>query len=413
MSKSAQALFEEREKRVHDAIACKVPDRVPLLPFFGAFASQYGGITRTQELYDIEKSLDAAYKTTVDFEPDMACPTLAFGPVMETLDYKQLKWSGRDLNEDGGYQFVDGEYMKADEYEALMYDPTDFIIRSYWPRVFGKLGGFGNMPPLRQIISYYMGGYMGFMPFAMPPGEEALTAMKKAGEESAKVAGATMEYMKKIEAAGFPLIFSGGTQAPFDTLSDFFRGTRYVMMDMFRYPDKVIAATEKLLPMMIEAALGIAKMSGNPRVFIPLHKGQEGFMSPDQYDRFYWPTFKALLEALVDHDLNPMVLAEGSYTARLDNLRELPEGKIVFWFEEVDMAKAKEKLGGRVCIMGNVPMSLLVGGTPDEVRDYCKKIIDIAGKDGGFIMSAAAVMDKAKTENVRAMMEATRQYGVY
>lgn len=155
MSNATQSLFAEREKRVNDAIACNVPDRIPCLPLFGGFSSIYAGISRAQELYDPVKCFEAALKTTIDFEPDMACPTLSFGPAMEALDYRQLKWSGHNLKDDGGYQFIESEYMKDDEYDAFLYDPTDFIIRKYWPRVFGKLGLFGNMPPLRNIISYY------------------------------------------------------------------------------------------------------------------------------------------------------------------------------------------------------------------------------------------------------------------
>jgi uroporphyrinogen-III decarboxylase len=156
-----------------------------------------------------------------------------------------------------------------------------------------------------------------------------------------------------------------------------------------------------------------AKQSGNPRVFIPLHKGQEGFMSIEQFKRFYWPTFRELLVGLVNEGLNPLVLIEGTYTSRLDFIRDVPEGKIVYWFEDVDMVKAKEALAGRVCIMGNVPMSLMVSGTPEQVTEYCRNLITIAGKDGGYIMSAAAVMDGSRPENVRAMMKATMEYGVY
>ena len=72
MTNSAQTLFAEREKRVNDAIACKVPDRVPLLPLFGGFSSSYAGISRAEELYDPFKCFDAVLKTTLDFEPDMA-----------------------------------------------------------------------------------------------------------------------------------------------------------------------------------------------------------------------------------------------------------------------------------------------------------------------------------------------------
>ena len=75
------------------------------------------------------------------------------------------------------------------------------------------------------------------------------------------------------------MAFASTTQAPFDTLGDFFRGTKGLMLDMYRRPEKVIKACEKLLPMMLEAGIGPARRSGNPRVFIPLHKGPEGFMN--------------------------------------------------------------------------------------------------------------------------------------
>lgn len=37
--------------------------------------------------------------------------------------------------------------------------------------------------------------------------------------------------------------------------------------------------------------------------------------------------------------------------------------------------------------MGNVPTSLLVTGSPDEVKTYCKRLIQTAGKGGGYIMA--------------------------
>ena len=81
--------------------------------------------------------------------------------------------------------------------------------------------------------------------------------------------------------------------------------------------------------------------------------------------------------------------------------------------DQTDMAKAKETLGKNACLMGNVSSSLLALGTADEVKDYCKKLIDIAGKGGGYIMSNGAFFDDAKDENVKMMVDVTREYGVY
>ena len=412
MSKTPQELYQEREKRVMNAIALKKPDRVPILAMFGSFAAQYAGITHEEEMNNLGKHFEANWKTVMDFQPEMASPSLFLGP-LEPLDFKQLKWAGHGLPSNVSFQFVEGEYMKEDEYDAFLFDPSDFMVRTYWPRIFGKLRVFGSLPPLHGIISYYMGMQMGFMTFGLPGAVEALEALRKAGEETVKFFNAFMAYLKRLEEAGFPLFIGAGTQTPFDTLGDFFRGTRGLMLDMYRRQDKVIEACKKLLPIMLEGAVTAAKMSGNPRVFIPLHKGQEGFMSIEQYKKFYWPTFRDLMIALIDEGLVPIVLLEGNYSSRLDIIKDIPEGKVCYWFESMDMVKAKEILGGKVCIMGNVPMSLLVGGTPDQVRAYCKNLIDTVGKDGGYIMSAAALMDGAKPENVKAMFEFTRGYGVH
>jgi uroporphyrinogen-III decarboxylase len=245
---------------------------------------------------------------------------------------------------------------------------------------------------------------------ATPQGVEALEALRKAGEESARSLGALQSFIRRLAEAGFPMFFASGTQAPFDTLGDYFRGTRGILLDMYRQPAKLTAACDKLLPIMLETAVPAAKMSGNPRVLIPLHKGSDNFMSLEQFRRFYWPTLRELLLALVNEGLTPVLLVEGPYTSRLETIRDVPEGKIIYWFENVDMVKAKAILGGKVCIMGNVPMSLLATGTVEQVREYCRKLLNSVGRDGGYIMSAAAVLDDAKIDNVRAMMECTREF---
>ncbi len=413
MSQTPQALFREREKRVLDAIALNTPDRVPVIPLFGAFAPAYAGISRRDEVYDLEKSYAANLKATLDLQPDMASAPLTFGSVLEALDYRQLKWPGYGLPDTLGYQFVEGEYMKADEYDAFLFDPSDFNVRIYWPRILGRLGALGQLPPLRSMLSYFAGLSSGFMAFGTAAGIEALEALRKAGEASVKMFGALQNYVRDVTAAGFPMFFASGTEAPFDALGDFYRGTKGIVLDLYRRPEKVMAACEKLLPVMLESAVPAAKASGNPRVFIPLHKGSDNFMSLDQFRKFYWPTLRELLLGLIREGLTPVVLVEGAYASRLETIADVPEGKIIYWFEHVDMARAKAVVGRRACIMGDVPMSLLSTGTADQVREYCKNLIETAGNRGGFILSSAANLDDTRLENAKALVECAREYGSY
>jgi uroporphyrinogen-III decarboxylase len=333
------------------------------------------------------------------------------GAVLEALDFKQLKWPGHGLDEMASYQFVEDEYMMADEYDRLLYDPTDFMIRTYWPRIFGVLKPFEALPPLHDIMSYYMG--LGkFAVFGSPDIVEALEKIMDVAKKAKGMLEGAMAWAEKCRKLGFPASAGSLTQAPFDTISDFLRGTRGAMVDMFRQPDKLLEATEKLLPMMLKVGL-TAKERGVPRVFIPLHKGLDGFMSPEQFKTFYWPTLKKLIEGLIEEDCTPIVFWEGDVASRLEIIVDIPPGKAIYGFERTDMFKAKEVLGDTVCLKGNVPLSMLVTGTPNEIKEYCKKLIDVVGKGGGFIMDGSTTLDDAKPENVKAMFEVTKEYGVY
>ena len=185
------------------------------------------------------------------------------------------------------------------------------------------------------------------------------------------------------------------------------------MLDMYRRPDKLIKATEKILPMQLQGGVFIAKRSKNPRVLIPLHKGGDGFMSLEQFKTFYWPTLREIITELIDEGLTPCLLIEGNFTSRLEVMRDIPKGKAIYHFELTDIFKAKEVLGDIACIRGGVPSSLLCTGTAQDVKDYCKKLIDVVGRGGGFIMDAGVIIDEAKPENIKAMVDFTNEYGIY
>jgi uroporphyrinogen-III decarboxylase len=120
-----------------------------------------------------------------------------------------------------------------------------------------------------------------------------------------------------------------------------------------------------------------------------------------------------VLTALVDARLTPIMFWEGTWDQRLKYLRELPKGKIMGWFDRTDLFKAKKVIGDTMCICGDMPLSLLQTGTPEQVKAYAKKLIDVVGKGGGFIMGPNTMMDYAKPELVKVWVDFTREYGIY
>jgi len=415
MEKTPQELFKERTRRVEDAVQLKVPDRVPFLPAFSFFPAKYAGISFEEAMYDYDKLAEVSKKAIIDFEADMYMnpfSQIALGPLMEVLDYRQVKWPGHGVAPNYTYQFVEEEYMKADEYDAFLFDPTDYILRTYLPRICGALEPLKRLPPIAG--QYYFRLLTGMAVLGEPEVASAIESLLKGGAEANRMRSKMISFVKEMEELGFPSQFGAVAYAPFDCIGDFFRGTRGIMLDMYRNPDKLIAATEKILAVLASSVTSAAKGSGVPRVFIPLHKGARGFMSLEQFNTFYWPTLRQLMLVLIEAGLTPCPLFEADYTDRLEIIKDVPKGKAVYWFENTDIFQAKGVLGDRVCIRGNVPAPLLCIGTPQEVRDYCKELIDVVGRGGGFIMDGGiGIPDEAKPENVKAMADFTREYGVY
>jgi len=415
-SQTPEELFKERSQRIEDAVQLKVPDRVPVAPIFCYFYSRYGGITAEEAHYDYDKWSTAVKKTAVDFQPDLIQNPrhliLAPGPLLEMVDFKEIKWPGHGVSPNHSFQYVEDEYMKAEEYDAFLDDPSDYILRTYMPRIYGVLEPFKRFPPIRIMMLGYGTVHL-LAALARPEMTNALETLIKAGAESLKWRSVMSSLQEELVGMGFPLSSDSIAIAPFDVIGDHLRGTRGIMLDMYKRPDKLMQAIEKVLPMELQAGTFAAKRSGNPRVFIPLHKGADGFMSSEQFKTFYWPTLRKLIVGLIDEGLTPWVLFEADYTSRLEIIRDIPAGKAIYHFERTDIFKAKAILGDVVCIRGGVPNSLLCTSTPNEVKDHCKKLIDIVGKGGGFIMDAGAIIDEAKPENMKAMVDFTKEYGVY
>jgi hypothetical protein len=412
---SPQQLLLERDKRINDAVALKKPDRVPIACLWDFFPAKWKGVTARDVMYDHQLMFDTWAECMQHFEPDTVdnpYPLRGFGPVIDILDFQHLKWAGHGLDDNVSYQFVELEVMQPEEYDPFLFDMSDFMVRRFWPRVYKAFAPLENLPPLNSVISYFWGIHNAVC-LLTPEMESVRTAMIEAGKASAEVLKWTAAYGKKMAELGFPSSYGGFSQVPFDTLGDFFRGTKGIMMDLYRRPDKVMAACEKLLPIMIDTAIASTKRTGVKRVFVPLHKGLDTFMSPQQFDRFYWPHMKELLLTFIREGITPWVLAEGVCTNRLESFRDVPPGKVIYHFELTDIFHAKKVMRDRCCVRGNVPMSLLTVGTPEDVKAYCKKLIDVCGADGGFILDAAAPLSDARPENVQAMFDITKEYGVY
>ena len=410
--KNAQAnqAYQDRVNRFIKVIKLEKPDRVPVILPAGSFPLYYAGMTLKEAMYDNEGLCRAYRKFMDEFESDtISSPMMTpSGKAAEIINSLTVKWPGHGLPDNTSMmQFVEGEYMKADEYDLFIDDLSDFILRRYLPRSLGALAPFANFSPTPFTLGM-ANRFLG--PAVMPQVQAAYKAIIDYGVESAKWQEPLMKFHFEATAAGYPSFFGGQSHAPFDILADTLRGTKGIILDMYRQPEKLLKAIEKVTPMNIACGLEGINMSGAPIVFFALHKGDDTFMSNAQYEKFYWPTFRKVILGLIEDGATPLLFAEGRYDNRLEIIKDLPKGKVIWHFDRTDMFRAKKILGDNACIAGNVPASLLCTGAPKEVKEYCRKLIEVCGEGGGFILTGGASIDKGDPNALRAMTEAVMEY---
>jgi uroporphyrinogen-III decarboxylase len=410
---SAEQGYKKRVTRFIKAISLEEPDRVPVILPAGTFPIFHAGMTLKEAMYDNVRLCQAYRKFFREFEGDTySSPAMVPpGRAMEIIDSLSSRWPGHGLPDNASMQqFVEGEYMKADEYDVLLKDPSDFFFRYYLPRNIGVLSPFARFSPFPHML----GMPVRFLaPAILPEVQKAYQAMIDYGKEMMKWQESLAAFDREALAAGYPMFAGGQSHAPFDILADTLRGTQGIIMDMYRQPDKLLEAMEMLTPINIDCGLQMADASGRPIVFFALHKGDDTFMSDKQYEKFYWPTFRKVIMGLIGEGCVPMLFAEGRYNNRLEIIKDLPRGKVMWHFDQTDMARAKKILGDNACIAGNVPSSLLRTGTPAAVKAYCRRLIEDCAGGGGFILTGGASIDKGNPDNLRAMMAAAEEYGVY
>jgi hypothetical protein len=409
----AAAAYRERATLIKDAIQLqKTPARIPICPSAGFFPVQYAGVSMYDAMYDYDILTQAWEKYCQDFTPDAynAPTTIVPGKLLDILDFKLCKWPGRGVSKQQEYQYVEKEYMKADEYQDLIDDPTGYFMSVYFPRIFGNLKPLEKMP-LLPIVNEIPCIPPAAIPFGTEKVQSTLKTLMQAGQETTRWLAALRRINTSVMGKGYPAFSGGFTKAPFDVIGDTLRGTLGVMMDIYRHPQELMEACERLTPFMVKAGVAACKATGHIMPFIPLHKGADGFMSDEQFRTFYWPTLRKLIIGLIDEGCVPQLFAEGAYNQRLETICDVPKGKTVWWFDLTDMDRAKKTVGQVACIAGNVPVSLLCTATTDEVKAYCKNLMDVAGRDGGFIFSTGAGMQGAKAENVKVMIDFAKRYG--
>ncbi len=398
MAKDMEQLYAERLKRYVTAMRNEKPDKIPIRPFVAEFTAKYAGYTCQEVTHNFEKAFEAARKCAADFDWDAVVANMVYvwTGLTQAIGLKYYGVPGIDVPPNTGFQYKEPPpekaFMKPGEYDRLIEDPTGYLFNVWLPRVSADVSTIGEPTSFRSNLSFLKGG-MAMMKYFTAFGTQNALLRSESGTVSA---------------------ISGILKAPFDILADKLRGYIGLTMDLFQRPDKILAACEALMPHLTHVALSGADPDKNVPIGFWMHRGCVPFISHEHFNKLYWPTLKPIIEEIWSHGHQVLFYAEGDWNAHLKSFTELPDKAIVYHVDKADIFEAHKTIGHKFCISGGIPNFLLGFGTPNEVRDYCRKVIDSVAKDGGYIMDASAIIqDDAKVENIKAMTDFTREYGVY
>lgn len=393
-----EQLYAQRLNRYVTAMRNGTPDRVPIRPFAAEFTAKYAGYTDQEVTHDYERAFAAVRKCAADFDWDAAVGNMVYvwTGLTEAIGLKYYGVPGIAVPPDTGFQYREPAEEQAnmlpEEYDHLIEDPTGFLYNIWLPRVSRDVVAPGRPNTFRNNLSFVKGG-MAMLNYFMGFGTQGALLRSQSGTVSA---------------------ISGIFKAPFDIIADKLRGYLGLTYDVMERPEKVLAACEALMPHLLAVALGGADPEKNVPIGFWMHRGCVPFISQDQFDTFYWPTLKPIIERIWAAGHQTLFYAEGNWDAHLQTFNELPEQSLIFHIDKTNPELAHKILGEKFSLSGGVPNYLLSYGAEQEVKDYCKRLIDNCAGDGGYIMDASAIIqDDARVENVRAMTDFTREYGVY
>jgi uroporphyrinogen-III decarboxylase len=368
-----------RQERFEAAVALERPDRVPVMPLMTAFSVRSQGMTQGEAWRDPEKGFKAMLDTFNDlggfdklYKPNLFWPMIGgrfcSSPVRVLIP-------GRQLPEDALNQIDERELFSREDYDKL----AALGWNAFWDEHYEKMGG-GR--PLERVVST----------------QNRLLD----------------EYIREVEVYHsqdiYPLF---GAYVDSSTMAfSMARTLTQFTMDLYEVPEKVKAAMDASCDDLIQNALDVVSKTKIPLVFIVLERGSGFYYRLDIFEQFEWPYLQRYVDAFLSEGLTPWFHFDTDWSLNLPYLKQLPKGKCVCDLDSMtDIFKAKEILGGHMCISGDVSPSLLSLGTPEEVREYCQRLIDEVGKDGGFFLTTGCECPvDARFENVKMMIDVAKTY---
>ncbi|TAL33160.1 MAG: uroporphyrinogen-III decarboxylase [Spirochaetes bacterium] len=361
--------YEEKLKRIRSAIALEPVDKVPFVTCGTAINAKIEGVKLSNYITDMELNCSTNINAQEKIGGVDAVQQMVFDPrLLPILWFTRVKVPGIDLSDDELWQMDEKELVKQEDY--------DFIIKKGFGRwlfafITKRLGN-----PSRLVLPY-------------------LRSIRKA--------------RARFIEAGYPCIAGPVFSSPFEMFCGGRSLETFFAEDLMEIPDKlerVFRIAHRFNKIFYRLQLKILHPFG---AWIGGWRGTPGLINRQMFERFSWSYMRDLAEFLIEKNVVPIFHLDSNWEAGLHYFRELPRGKCIMALDgSTNILKAKAIVGDTMCIMGDVPAGMLAFGTPEQVYEYCTRLIREIGPKGFILSSGCDIPFNAKLENIRMMGKACR-----
>ena len=374
---AALALWRERHERVQRALAYEPVDRVPLTFLGPAYAPASQGMPLSRFCTDPEAAVDVTIACLEELGDIEGLNMMVFGlfPVHLTNQWlSRIDVPGIELPDDSIWQVHEAEVMTVADY--------DTIVEDGWPAFLGQL-----MPKLHKP-------------------ELLATHDAWCAENLPNVAS-------RYHERGYATLCSMITSIPFEALCGG-RSMQAFYMDCYRIPDKVKAALDAAQQFYVDVAVAVTDLLGVKSVWVGGWRSASAMVSPKIWNELVWPYYKDLVTQLHERGIFSVLHFDQNWDRDVARFLELPRRSFAVAFDGLtDIRRAKQILGDHCAFLGDVHAATLASGTPDDVRAYVRDLIRDLGPTGLIMNSGCDIPYTSPKENVRAMVEATHEYGTF
>jgi len=368
-----------KEQRLINTIKFQRTDRVPVIPLMGQWVARYLKLPKGlrfrepakvlqsfKDMYVMLGEYDAQYVAGFSWPHSSHRISGSTGTMIAA--------GKQGIPENFSVQYTEKENIFFDDYKKIIDGGWNKFCEEYFPRAMG--------------ISL-----------------EQLDAAQK------RDLAVYREDTKTWNAMGVPVMTGALVISAALTLSLGMTLPLFTLV-LHRHPYVVLAALEAMIPDFIQNALDDVKASGLPWVNISLERGSGAYYNLKTYERFFFPQLKKLVDAFARHQISTVLHMDTNWIKNVPYLRELPRQMCICELDgTTDIFKAKEILGDHMCLMGDVPAAMLSFGHSEEVIAYSEKLIDVVGKNGGFILSTGCECPvDAKFENMKALCDTAKKH---